>query len=152
MYVFHWHRTVLMRVQYIKLIARGLANDNKSRGQGVAMSEWFKECNATKDVADRLDIAIRAASSVEAVLKSLERQISFYRQRMSEENEHACEASSTRLLLSELTDHSKAVQDQLLTLQTKAERTATIASLMTRMLIWYTNLMRTVFPSFRAPS
>ena len=140
-----------MRLQYIKLIARGLASDNKSRSRGVAMSEWFKECNATKDVADRLDIAIRAASSVEAVLKSLERQISFYRRRMLQENEDAYNASGTRLLLSELTDHSKAVQDQLLTLQIKADRTATIASLMSRMLIWYTNLMQTVFPSFRAP-
>ena len=90
------------------------------------MDTWFEECEATIDRADRLDMALRAAEAVEAVLQSLLKHHSSSGSRQENGDALMGQNSIVSLLLAEQIVQSKSLRDQLATSQVKAERIATV--------------------------
>ena len=108
------------------MIFLGVDREEGSQSSDDIMETWFEECEATIDRADRLDMALRAAEAVEAVLQSLLKHYSSFGQRPNNRDTVIGQDSIVSLLFAEQIVQSKSLRDQLATSQVKAERIATV--------------------------
>jgi hypothetical protein len=118
------------------LIFLGVDREEGSQSSNDILETWFEECEATIDRADRLDMALRAAEAVEAVLRSLLKHHSSFGQKQDNGDALIDQNSIVSLLLAEQIVQSKSLRDQLATSQVKAERIATVVRNLLDLMWW----------------